>query len=508
MNQQIVEFLNKNAWRILLSPLNGDLDRVVQLFQRLNKDVKGSELVDCDAMFSLIRRINAFCPRSIIYEEFEAGRLRPKTVTIVWIYGVRLEALLDRLQVTTHVLELTPKPKCKKKDAFKQLLRILLEDSSTRAGVAPPFGVSFDFCAEFLQKPTAMIKLARLRAQETTQHKPIFRVCSNENHSKMLANVCFSKKDLVNAVSRNIKMPAATFHKILFQYRSLMSPEVLSCSQEKVHHLPIKFSTSESSPGDCSYLDTCHKMRGCRYLHYYTLTPTRPPAEQAQKPKTDVSEFTMGQCYTHATRQEMAPQWISCDVRYLKFPLLGKFSAIISDPAWDIHMALPYGTCKDMELLSLPINILQDEGIIILWVTGRSIDVGRKALHKWGYRMANEMIWIKLNQLKRTIVTGRTGHWLNHSKEHLLVGIKGNPQWLNRLVDVDTIVSGTRETLRKPDEVYDMVERLVGKHSRKLEIFGRDHNVRPGWLTIGNQLSGVSLQEPELQSMGSTIVTQ
>ena len=59
-------------------------------------------------------------------------------------------------------------------------------------------------------------------------------------------------------------------------------------------------------------------------------------------------------------------------------------------------------------------------------------------------------------------------------------------------------MSGTRETLRKQDEVYDMVERIVGKHSRKLEIFGRDHNVRPGWLTIGNQLTGVSLQEPML----------
>jgi hypothetical protein len=30
-------------------------------------------------------------------------------------------------------------------------------------------------------------------------------------------------------------------------------------------------------------------------------------------------------------------------------------------------------------------------------------------------------------------MAGRTGHWLNHSKEHCLVGYKGNPN-LNRLV--------------------------------------------------------------------------
>ena len=129
-------------------------------------------------------------------------------------------------------------------------------------------------------------------------------------------------------------------------------------------------------------------------------------------------------------------------------------------------------------------NELQDEGVLFLWVTGRSIEIGRKALAQWGYTISDEMIWIKLNQLRRTIVTGRTGHWLNHSKENLIVGIKGNPFWLNRKVDLDYIVSGTRETSRKPDELYDIVERLVGKHARKLEIFGRDHNIRDGWFSM------------------------
>ena len=69
----------------------------------------------------------------------------------------------------------------------------------------------------------------------------------------------------------------------------------------------------------------------------------------------------------------------------LAFSILGKFAAIISDPAWDIHMSLPYGTCKDDELLSLPMHV-QDEGIIMLWVTGRSIEIGRRALLKWGIK--------------------------------------------------------------------------------------------------------------------------
>lgn len=74
------------------------------------------------------------------------------------------------------------------------------------------------------------------------------------------------------------------------------------------------------------------------------------------------------------------------------------------------------------------------------------------SLEHWGYKRVEEIIWVKTNQLQRIIRTGRTGHWLNHSKEHCLVGVKGNPE-LNRNIDTDVIVAEVRETSRKPDEV-------------------------------------------------------
>lgn len=99
-----------------------------------------------------------------------------------------------------------------------------------------------------------------------------------------------------------------------------------------------------------------------------------------------------------------------------------------------------------------------------------------------------------------TIRTGRTGHWLNHSKEHVLIAQKGSPPWLNRLLDTDVIVAEVRETSRKPDEVYEIVERLVGadRGVRKLEMFGRKHNRRKGWMTVGNQLDGIRLFEQDV----------
>lgn len=44
------------------------------------------------------------------------------------------------------------------------------------------------------------------------------------------------------------------------------------------------------------------------------------------------------------------------------------------------------------------------------------MELGRECLILWGYRRVEELVWIKVNQLHRIIRTGRTGHWLNHSK--------------------------------------------------------------------------------------------
>jgi len=51
-------------------------------------------------------------------------------------------------------------------------------------------------------------------------------------------------------------------------------------------------------------------------------------------------------------------------------------------------------------------------------------------------------------------------------------------------------VAQVREEGRKPDEVYAMLERL-SPGTRKLELFGRAHNIQPGWVTLGmgNQLA-------------------
>lgn len=268
---------------------------------------------------------------------------------------------------------------------------------------------------------------------------------------------------------------------------------------EKVHFRRIIAPHTDVNLGDCSFLDTCRHMKTCKYVHY-ELDPTPdvspmmmgsgalpPPKPLKTKRAEYCSEVELGES-----------QWINCDIRNFRMDILGQFGVIMADPPWDIHMELPYGTMADDEMRTLNVPALQTDGLIFLWVTGRAMELGRECLELWGYKRVEEIIWVKTNQLQRIIRTGRTGHWLNHSKEHCLVGIKGNPE-VNRNIDTDVIVAEVRETSRKPDEMYALLER-ISPRTRKLELFARMHNTHAGWLSLGNQLNGVRLVDEGLRA--------
>ncbi|PVF93728.1 MT-A70-domain-containing protein [Serendipita vermifera] len=333
---------------------------------------------------------------------------------------------------------------------------------------------------------------------------------------------------------------------------------------DKVHFKPIIRPHTDPSLGMCSYLNTCfseplysmspsiHPLPSvprpagavalpsglgaggkgkekapCRYLHYevdisadnadtisnsddqdslYEGRPNRGHhhiKRDTEKPqrthRIEIGLGPVGKGY-----KVLPPQWLECDLRHFDCSVLGKFHVIMADPPWDIHMSLPYGTMTDDEMRSMKIPMLQDEGLLFLWVTGRAMELGRDCLKAWGYHRIDEIVWVKTNQLQRVIRTGRTGHWLNHTKEHMLVGVKlapdGSlkiPKWVNRGLDVDVIVSEVRETSRKPEEAYGLIERIC-PGGRKIEIFGRKHNTRPGWLTLGNQLGSNRIYEEDV----------
>jgi mRNA m6A methyltransferase catalytic subunit len=62
----------------------------------------------------------------------------------------------------------------------------------------------------------------------------------------------------------------------------------------------------------------------------------------------------------------------------------------------------------DDEMRAMPIPMLQDEGLLFLWVTGRAMEVGRACLAVWGYTRVDEVVWVKTNQVRIVMISSIT----------------------------------------------------------------------------------------------------
>jgi len=256
----------------------------------------------------------------------------------------------------------------------------------------------------------------------------------------------------------------------------------------RVHFEPDYRPTTEPTLGFCSYLNLC-KKQDCKYMHF------------------KYEENGCGSC--GGVIPPPLSQFITADIRRIDLSMFHSLvRAVVIDPPWDIHMELSYGTMTDDEMRNLNIGSIHDEnfgGFVFVWSTVRTLEVARECMQLWGYEYVDEIVWVKTNMIGGTVRSGRTGHWFNHNKEHCLIGIKGGVGWSSfgkYRMDCDVIVAPVRETSRKPDELYGLVERLVGGERKGccLELFGRKHNLRNNWITVGNQLDGNRISDELLKT--------
>ncbi|XP_017039820.1 N6-adenosine-methyltransferase MT-A70-like protein [Drosophila ficusphila] len=386
-------------------------------------------------------------------------------------------------QVGEEILELLTKPTAKE--------RSVAEKFKSHGGAQVMEFCSHGTKVECLKAQQATAEMAAKKKQERRDEKELRPDVEASESGGKLAKTVDSVAEDGEIIAEGLNNCEAESQESTDGSDTCGSETTDKCT--KLHFKKIIQAHTDESLGDCSFLNTCFHMATCKYVHYEVDTL---PHINTNKP-TDVKTKLSLKRSVDSSCTLYPPQWIQCDLRFLDMTVLGKFAVVMADPPWDIHMELPYGTMSDDEMRALGVPALQDDGLIFLWVTGRAMELGRDCLKLWGYERVDELIWVKTNQLQRIIRTGRTGHWLNHGKEHCLVGMKGNPTNLNRGLDCDVIVAEVRATSHKPDEIYGIIERL-SPGTRKIELFGRPHNIQPNWITLGNQLDGIRLVDPEL----------
>ncbi|KAH7841503.1 hypothetical protein Vadar_030761 [Vaccinium darrowii] len=203
-----------------------------------------------------------------------------------------------------------------------------------------------------------------------------------------------------------------------------------------------------------------------------------------------------------------SPMYYKCDLRehVLSPEFFGtKFDVILVDPPWEEYVHRAPGVSDHMEywtfeeIMNLKIELIADTpSFIFLWVgDGVGLELGRQCLKKWGFRRCEDICWVKTNKTNATPGLRHDFHTLfQRSKEHCLMGIKGTVRRgpdghiIHANIDTDVIIAEEPPygSTAKPEDMYRIVEHFaLGR--RRLELFGEDHNIRSGWLTVGKGLS-------------------
>jgi len=170
----------------------------------------------------------------------------------------------------------------------------------------------------------------------------------------------------------------------------------------------------------------------------------------------------------------------------------GRFGAILCDPPWrfetwsdkgrDRSPDKHYQTMGTVQIAAMPVDQLaREDCILFLWTTWPKIEDAFIVIEQWGFTYKTcAFCWTKLANGE---VQMGTGYWTRANTEPCLLATRGRPQRINRDIS-QAIVEPRREHSRKPDCVYERIERLV--EGPYLELWSR--TARAGWTQWGEEV--------------------
>lgn len=188
----------------------------------------------------------------------------------------------------------------------------------------------------------------------------------------------------------------------------------------------------------------------------------------------------------------------------LSLPQAGKYRVIYADPPWHFQTwagarksgagiacraSKPaYNTMVDEDIAALPVaGLAASDSVLIMWTCWPVLHRSFAILAAWGFEYKTlAFIWVKGAALPLFPDDARAtmglGYWTRANSEPCLLATRGKPKRVNADVH-QVILDRRREHSRKPDCVYDRIERLV--EGPYVELFAR--TTRRGWDSWGNQ---------------------
>jgi N6-adenosine-specific RNA methylase IME4 len=163
---------------------------------------------------------------------------------------------------------------------------------------------------------------------------------------------------------------------------------------------------------------------------------------------------------------------------------------VLADPAWTFRTRSDkgrgrspdgmghYATMSLDEIKQMPVSdICLPDCALFLWATYPNLFDAREVLEAWGFRYSTvAFTWAKSGKSNNWPIG--LGYWTRANPEICLLGLRGSPRRVARDVP-NLIVAPRQEHSRKPIEIRDRIDRLLGPDIPKIELFARPPMPRP-----------------------------
>lgn len=187
--------------------------------------------------------------------------------------------------------------------------------------------------------------------------------------------------------------------------------------------------------------------------------------------------------------------------------LPGPFGALLVDPPWRFtnrtgkvapeHQRLRrYTTLTMAEIAALPVAKLAAPNChLYLWTPNALLPDALAVMRAWGFQYKTNLVWYKVRRDGGPDGRG-VGFYFRNVTELLLFGLRGRQRTLAAgRRQVNLLASRKEEHSKKPDAVYDLIERC--SPGPYCELFSRQRI--PGWEHWGDEVDTYRARQRRLE---------
>jgi len=184
------------------------------------------------------------------------------------------------------------------------------------------------------------------------------------------------------------------------------------------------------------------------------------------------------------------------------------FDVVVADPPWQTKdknangergASFKYPTMPLADICNMQLPPIADNAWLFLWRIACMPQEALDVVAAWGFKPKTEIVWQKLTKNGKHVFA--LGHYTRGSHETCLIATRGSVKPASKSIrstfsaKIPIEATGLftkRGNARfkashsgKPDEFFDIVEKLTGPGLSRVELFSRRN--RPDWTCLGNE---------------------